>query len=350
MLFSKGTIEPVVAIPDRFHFSGTPSKQDLKNLADNKNIKTLQTTENISQKTAERLNEYFFKLRPDVALRLYGFINKERICDLEFCPVMSHVEHFFADCMHNATNIEKIASIPNLKSLSIGIYNLDNFDVLANINPNLEFLCLGETKSKKPDLKHLNRFENLKSLIISGHQKNIDVLSSLNKLETLSLRGISTNNLDYLKPLNNLTEINIHLGGIKDFSALKECKTIKNLELFQIRGLSDLSFVSLMESLETLFLQCLKNVQTLPPMEKLTHLNRLVLETMKELRDISSLENVPNLKEFIHISAQNMQPEDYIPLLKNESVSSLCVGFGSDKRNTVFRKLAQEYGKQADEL
>ena len=350
MLFSNGKIEPVRASLDRFHFVGTPSKSALKKLVQNKNIKTLQTTENISKKTAEILNEYFFKLRPDVALRLYGFINKDRICDLSFCPAMSHVKHFYADCMHNAVHIDQIPKIPNLMSLSIGIYNHDNLDVLADVNPNLESLCLGETKSRKPDLKYLKRFEKLKTLIISGHHKNIDTLSYCTKLEILSLRGISTDNLAYLKPLENLTELSIHLGGIKDFSDLKQCKTIKKLELFQIRGLSDISFISSMENLETLFLQCLKNVQLLPHMKKLKHLNRLVLETMNGLQDVSSLEEAPDLKKFIHISAQNMQPKDYIPLFKNKSVSSIRVGFGSAKKNTAFRQLAQEHGKHADEF
>jgi len=349
-LFSNGKIEPVRACPDRFHFSGVPSKRELKNLADNADIKTLQTTENISRKAAEILNESFFKFRPDVALRLYGFYNKERICNLEFCSSMDNVEHFSADCIHSATNINEIAKIPNLKSLGIGIYNHDNFDILNEVSPNLEDLCLGETKSKKPDLRSLQRFKDLKSLLISGHHKNIDAVTHCRKLESLSLRGISTDNLNYLKPLSSLSDLNIHLGGIKDFSALEHCTTIKKLDLFQIRGLSDLSFISKMKKLEVLFLQCLKNVQVLPDMQELIYLNRIVLETMNGLKDVSSLERIQSLKKFVHISAHNMQPEDYVPLFKNKNVISLRVGFGSEKKNVEFCKLAKQYGKNADEF
>lgn len=69
---------------------------------------------------------------------------------------------------------------------------------------------------------------------------------------------------------------------------------------------------------------------------------------MKGLKDITSLEYAPSLVEFTHWSAMNMNVEDYIPLLKNPSLERVSVGFGSDKRNIQFEKLAKEYGKTSD--
>jgi hypothetical protein len=64
---------------------------------------------------------------------------------------------------------------------------------------------------------------------------------------------------------------------------------------------------------------------------------------MKGLEDVSSLEHAPALEEFVHTSAGNMQPEDYIPLLRNPSLRWAAGGFGSDKQNNRFNELMQEY-------
>lgn len=348
MFGSKGTIDPVRGNRERFNFFGKPGKGALKKLVQTPDITTLQTTQNITPETAAYLDTHFFQHRPDVALRIYGMYGDENICDLSFCTELAHVEHFCADCLHHATDIDAIAQINGLKSLSLGIYYNDSFDVLGAVSNGLVSLVLGETKSKKPDLAHLPRFKGLTQLILSGHEKNIDAVGRCKNLTDLTLSRISTDDIAYVTGLNKLRQLNIYLGGIRDLSALAGCTQIERLELYQVRGVDDLSFISSMTGLEVLLIQCLKQVTALPDLSKLVNLNRLVLETMKSLRDVSALKDAPALKEFLHIAAQNMQPEDYIPLFENPHVEKLRVGFGSNKRNNAFRELAAKYGKTAD--
>jgi hypothetical protein len=120
-------------------------------------------------------------------------------------------------------------------------------------------------------------------------------------------------------------------------------ENIKYLELWQIKGLSDLHVISSLTGLQYLFLQSLRQVVALPPLDRLRKLRRILLDNMKGLNDISSLEYAPVLEEFIHWGAQNMQPEDYLPLLRNRTLKRVSIGFGSDRKNNRFNDLLREH-------
>ena len=63
--------------------------------------------------------------RDDITLRLYGFYSS--ICDLSFVSRLPNVKKFAADCLMKAIHVDRIATLPNLQSLSVGIYDLDDF-------------------------------------------------------------------------------------------------------------------------------------------------------------------------------------------------------------------------------
>ena len=71
---------------------------------------------------------------------------------------------------------------------------------------------------------------------------------------------------------------------------------------------------------------------------------------MKGLTDVSVQGSAPALSEFIHIAAKNPQPVDFLPLLQNQSVKKVRIGFGSDKKNIAFRAMMSGYGKESGEF
>lgn len=285
--------------------------------------------------------------RRDVELRLYGGVYDSR-CELSFLHRVGNVRRFSADCLMRVEGIEHLGSLQNLEELSIGIYGLENFDFLYSIPSGITSLSLGSTRSKKPRLDALSRFHSLRELHLEGQQGGIDALSRIPTLEKVTLRSISTENLDYICGLPRLWWLGIKLGGIRNFSAVENKHSIKYLELWQIRGLSDLSFVSTLTGLQFLFLQSLRNVTAIPDLSKLTALRRLHLENLKELKDVSAIANAPALEEFSHASAQNIAPEQYEFLMRMPTLKSVRVGFGSQKKNEAFAQLATENGKNLD--
>jgi len=243
-------------------FKDSISKIDINSLISNKDIKVLQTCNPVDSKSWALVNEILIAERPDIEIRIYGHYGQ--ICDLAFLENITNVQNLSIDCLQNAINIKSLEKLPYLKSLSIGIFSLESFDFLELLPTTLEQLFLGATNSKKPNLKKLGRFSNLKELYIEGQQKEIEVVGILYFLEKLVLRSVSPKDISFIRKLENLWSLDIKLGGIKDLTALDGLTNIKYLELWQIKGLSDISVISSLSGLQYLFLQSLRNVGKFP--------------------------------------------------------------------------------------
>ncbi len=328
----------------RAQVSDPLSRRELRRLARDPAIRVVQASQPLSPTSWRRIDETVLADRPDVQLRVYGFYSGG--CDLSFVTALHHVRHFAADCLQSAENVEAIASLGALRSLSIGIFDLTSFGFLEELSPELETLFLGATRSKKPDLSVLGRFRSLRTLYIEGQHKNLDVISELVGLEDLTLRSITTEDLGYVSPLSSLWSFDLKLGGIKDISALSDLESLKYLEAWQVRGLSNLEVISSLSSLQNLFLQSLPRVRRLPPLDRCSSLRRVVLQNMKGLQDLSPLADAPALEEFALIQGENFQPEALAPVLANPTLVRAGARFGSEKRNREFDALVAGSGKE----
>jgi len=241
--------------------------------------------------------------------------------------------------------VEYLASLENLEKLSVGIYNLETFDFLAELpHRRLQELSLGATKSKKPSLRPLANFDQLRTVYLEGQQKDIEVLATLPKIEDLTLRSISVAGLDFVTGLKHLWSLDIKLGGVHDLSALRDMGQIKYLELWQVRDLADISVVSTLHGLQYLFLQSLSQVSRIPDLSKLKNLRRVYLENMKGLRDLTPLTKAPALEEFMHVSALGMDPAKYAAFLASSTLKRMSVGFGSARKNQALCDCAAKAG------
>jgi hypothetical protein len=327
--------------PSRVKFERTLTFREAEQLVSDPKVRTLQCSSPAEPGTWDLLNRILFAARPEIELRVYGL----SVCDLSFLDRMNNVRRFSADCLMSAASLERIAALENLKELTVDIYGLDSFNFLEHVPDGIKSLCLGVTKSKKPRLDLLSRFQSLSLLYLEGQQQGIEVLSELTKLEDLTLRSITTEGLDYISKLPLLWSLDIKLGGITNLSAIADKESIKYLELWQIRGLVDIRGVSSLRGLQFLFLQSLRNVSRIPDLSKLSKLRRLYLENLKGLQDVGAICYAPALEEFIHVSAQNIRPEQYVGLMRMPSLRRLVVGFGSRKKNDDFKNLMLRSGK-----
>jgi hypothetical protein len=330
----------------RLAFEGELTRHEIDQIALNPAVKVLQCSTPVPAQTWELLNECLFSSRPDIELRLYGFYSLA--CDLSVLKRMANVRQFSADYLSNVVGIEHLSALVNLEKLAVGIYHLENFDFLESISDGIQGLTLLATNSKKPRVSALARFRSLKTLYLERQQQGIEVLAQLSRLERVTLRSISTENLEYLSSLPHLWSLDIKLGGIQDFSAIENKESIKYLELWQVRGLSDLRFISSLTGLQFLFLQSLRSVIEIPDLSRLTRLRRLHLENMKGLVDVSAISQAPALEDFRHVAAQNIHPNQYDDLLNMTTLKRVRVGFGSRKKNVAFEEQAILHGKNLD--
>lgn len=330
--------------PGRYQIYKGISKSDLESLVKNPATEVVQFSSMLTEKEIDMLENIVFSKRPDILLRVYDY-SAETTCDLGFIQQIPSLRGFSADCLTDAKGIESVTKLEQLEYLGVGISNLESFDFLDKINPNLKELYLHNTRSKKPEIHSIERFSKLKHLYLEGQQKGIESIVKLKNLEKIVLRSISTSDIGYLKNLDNLWSVDIKLGGIKDLSDLASLKSLKYLELWQVRDLNDLSFVSNLQTLQNLFIQSLKQVTELPDLSNNRNLRRIFLENMKGLKDLSALKNAPGLKEFIYAMATNQDPENLMPVLLNPSVDGVLCMLGSRKKNIRFEELTHQYNK-----
>lgn len=334
--------EKDLSTPDRRQFNDSLTRQAVEGLVSNSALQVLQCSSPVSNATWDLLNSSFFTRRPDVQLRVYGFYGK--VCDLSFLTRMQNVRRLSADCLMQATGVEHLVELDKLETLAIGISDLKDFEFLSKVPKNLRELSLEGTKSKKPRLRLLERFDSLVALYLDGQQNDIEVLAQLETLEDLTLRSISTSDLSYLKSLKQLWSLDIKLGGIADLSAIENKSSIKYLELWQIRGLNDIGVVSSLTGLQFLFLQSLRHVRRIPDLARLSHLRRIWLENMKGLEDISALASAPSLEEFAHTTALNCQLFQYEQLLSHPRLRRMFVGFGSERKHRALESKMSQAG------
>lgn len=336
-------IPPPVQPRDRISLVPSLTPADIDRLSQDEQLRVVQTDGTLPAAMWPTLNRHLFARRPDVQLRVYGFCGL--VCDLGFLREMTNVRDFAADCLLEAMSVESIAELVDPQELSLGIYSLESFDVLSSVGAGLRRLSLGATKSRRPDLRVLSRFTELRTLYIEGQSKNIDVIAELRTLQDLTLRGVTSATLDYVSQLPELWSLDIKLGGIRSLDALRGKRSLKYLELWRIRELSDIGVISTLAGLQHLYLQDLPHIGGLPNLDACAALRRVRLESLKSFHDFSSLENAPALEEFILTSGRWQEPEELVPVLRNPRLKSISAWFGSDRKNVRFATLRQQHGK-----
>jgi hypothetical protein len=253
---------------------------------------------------------------PDVTLRAYGSYDGT-ITDLDFLRYFPFLRFFQADALyHSLVNIEGLAYLPE----------------------DVRFIGLGQTK-KKLSLSPLARFTLLRRLYLEGQTKDIDVVSGLGELRSITLRSITLPDLSLLLPLTKLRALALKLGGTKNLALLPDFKVLDYLELWMVKGLSDLAPVAELHHLEYLFLQSLRQVESLPEMGGLTRLQRLWIETMKGLTDLAPIRDAPSLRHLAAVDMGHLQPEVFVPLVGHPTLETLRFGLGSKRKNDAVQRI-----------
>ena len=151
----------------RAEFDGAVVEWDLRELAGRPRVNVLQCAVPVPDRVWALVNAAFFAIRPDVELRVYGHYST--VCDLGFAGRMSHVRRFAADRLMRASNVDAVADMPHLESLSLGIFEAQDFRVLERVSPSLRTLRLSATRSKKPDLR--TRTPRPRRVRLDGHRR-----------------------------------------------------------------------------------------------------------------------------------------------------------------------------------
>lgn len=329
--------------PTRAEFGAALTVEDLRRLAMQPELKTLQCSTAVPDHVWGLVDAEFCSVRPDVQLRVYGMDYGP--CDLGFLRRLPRVRHFAADCLKSANGVEHLATLPRLESLSLGVFDLTDFQVLEQLPIGLSSLSLGPTRSKRPTLAPLARLPNLRRLYLEGQSRDIDVLRELVAIEELTLRSISTPDLRYLANMQRLGSLEIKLGGIREFHGIEGSSSLRYLELWQVRELASVEVVADLPHLQNLFLQSLPHVAQLPELSAAAGLRRIVVHSLRGLRSLAAVEHAPALEEFALLDGRQQTPELMLPVLRNRSLRRVHAQFGNQRADREFVRLREAHGK-----
>ncbi len=243
------------------------------------------------------INKLCLNSDENLCIRFYGHYSKSFDCNI--LRKIPNVKNISIDCLQKADNINALTELLNLKSLGLGIFELQDTEILNTENfKDLSALMISDTRTKAFNLDYLRKFKKLKSLRIAGHSKNIDAIGELSELELLSLNSVKKIPLNFINKLKKLKTLDFILGSRDNLNEI-EYNEIENLDIVRVRGLSDLSCISKFPKLKTLKIEDEINLQNIHFTNLFTDLTDLKILNCKTLETISGLENLPKLNSLV---------------------------------------------------
>ena len=195
-------------------------------------------------------------------------------------------------------DLDFVSHFPFLESFHLLDETFDRPELLASIPATITGLTIGSTHPKSMALDFLTRFTSLVDLHIDGHQKGIEAVASLKKLEKLRFSRARVPDLRVLGRLPKLRELYFSAGSLKDPSALTEWKkSLRWLEIRQTKGVGDVDFLTELTSLEKLVLADLPNVRALPSLRGHRRLKKIALLKMKSIGKLERIAEAPGLQD-----------------------------------------------------
>lgn len=239
------------------------------------------------------INELCLKFDERLCIRFYGHYSTQ--FDGKVLLKIPNVKCLYIDSLQSAKNLQILKELQNLRSLNIGIYELQDTEILNSDNlKNLTELIVSDTKTKAFNLDYLRLFKRLKSLTIGGHTKNIDAVGELSELEFLSLNSVKKVPVDFINRLKKLKTLNFILGSRDNLNEIEE-NEIENLEIVWVRGFNDLSCISKFPNLKTLKIEDEIQLQGIHFESMFPDLTDIKILNCKALNTITGLNNVPKL-------------------------------------------------------
>ena len=275
-------------------------------------------------------------------MRFYGHYGADFDCRaLENLP---RVVNLSVDCLQRAENTDLLGQLGFLRRLSIGIFQLEDNDILRF--PNLRsvlHLAVTETKTKAINLSHLAAFSRLEDLRIAGHTRGLAALQELPSLESLALSLIGKKtSLAFTNQIASLRSLSLLLGGRASIAEI-ETPRLEKLEVCRVLGLTELGDLSRFRGLTWLSVEDQARVTGLSFSTPDSKLETIRIFNCKALREVTGLEALSRL-EHLRIGETAMELEALLALRFPPSLKVCALYTGRERENTRIREVLDSRG------
>lgn len=319
------------------------SRRSVKKICNNISYQIVQIDEYIPRDRLPIVDQ-IFENRPDITLRVFGFILEGHCCDLSFLRELPHVRRLSIDCISNVKHIEIIKTLP-LEELTLEIYEEKDFSIIQELQPTLKKFFLGDSRViHNFDCRWLSQFPNLNELYLRKVKRNVESISNIESLKKLTLRGIKPKSWGFINE-TNINELNIYWCATDDLSELENNLKIRKLNLWRLSKLKDLDFISSLRNLEVLNLSSLSQITKLPDMSNLKQMKEIKLDNVTNLTDIKGIYQVNSLDRLEIINLGKLDVSDIKPLYENPNIKKIqCFGCTKKQENAI-KEFSEIYHK-----
>jgi len=249
-----------------------------------------------SQEVLRAIDALCAKYGERIEVRFYG--HSFRPFDCTHLRALPSVQALSVDCLQSVNHADELWNLPNLTRLSLGVFDLEQRDILAGANlKSLRRLSVGENKGRNIDLAPLSAMKGLRDLFIAGHANGIAAVAGLSRLEKLGLSMQARQvKLAFVNELGALRSLLLLLGGRDDIEEV-EHPHLASLEVIRVRGLSKLTpaaFPGLTELLveDQIRLDWLEFSKTSRNLKQIKLINCKGLKTVAGLKSLPALEHL----------------------------------------------------------
>lgn len=254
----------------------------ISEICSNDKIQVIQISKALPKEAFIKIDSILEK-KPELDFRIFSITSLNR-CDISFLENMPHLRRLRIDChlrdWENGLDFNVLTKL-NLKSLYLNAFDLRDYSFINHLSKDIEeLLIMADTmgSSIKFDCKWLLQYDKLNTLWLGKKaKKNIECLSEMKSLKSLSLRGIKLKSFDFMKCLE-LEKLELLWNSNNDLDDLKDLKSLKEIGLWRISKLDNIDFISELINLEIIKLQDLKYITELPELSGLTKLKKIVLD------------------------------------------------------------------------
>lgn len=240
----------------------------------------------------EEVDELCARWDEDFGVRFYA--HSSLSFDCQNLLRIPHVKMLQLNSLVQAHNTEALAKLDNLYSLSLGIYELENSEILG-IDTLRSLKILNIISDKKIlNLQYFKEFSYLEELHVGGKVKNLDAIGYLEDLNYLALHSISKLPLHFINRLRKLKNLRILLGGREHIQEIEE-NEIEDLEISRVRGFHDLTNITAFKALNRLVIEDQVQLQEISFNQEMKALEELSIRNCKGLTRLVGMEQLPLL-------------------------------------------------------
>lgn len=289
-----------------------------------------------------QINNLCGELGQKLAVRFYGHYGQT--FDANVLKLLPDVASLGVDCLQEVTNLPALYDLANLRQLSLGIYRLNEPNILKSIQvKKLERLVICETAKSNIDLTPLEACEKLTDFFLSGQTKGIGCLGKLPALQMLSLGGIpKKQSLDFVSRIQSLKRLVVILGGRANISEIHH-PLLEELEILRVMGFDNLDSITAFPSLRWLVVEDqirLERVRFTPNNHRIQSVR---IFNCKTLRTLEGLENLIELKS-VRIGMTALEIDSILEQRLSSSLKTFAFHTGKVKANAEARNKLDALG------